>query len=796
MPTDHEPPSTARASSGPAGPLASAGASPGPLQPAGLIAFLQRTQLSCTQGYDVVSIVAADRVNELFGQEYVTRAAAGEAFAPVSGRVAIGGNQYATFSGLVLGQPLISFSPGAQPQEANLRVEFLSGTVTTEQVENEITTVLSAQHVTPGSGFALTGVVPLVDVQGKADPNTHEVRLDITNASDFAAHMNIPGAGARTALGQFFLSLMQQDAGSWAYVLGSLNYSAGPSTKLVPTSFEIATQVDSADPADTGRVLLFITTAYGTAPAGRPGAMQLPNMVPAGSTTTLIVANRVLLGNMVRDVLKASLAPLGGTISVTSANPAIPGSLYAVTVEGSSANLGRVSYGPTISGGYYLTYSSGTPDPGNSIDVLPSDVVVPLSGLAVAAGGAGLNTTAQLRWNQPWAVKQVLIKNPPASPPAGAGTIPMTVSLSGQQTATIDADGTVSFGHPPPVTISFQEDTNFWDELWKGTDAGTVVARTIQTNFQGQLQQILSLQLPAVRTFAVNNLLFPSDHNIKFSSAYVPGDLVTFGDLATSAIIMAPLYATLAPGQTYRFSASAPGGSAVHWTLGIDGAGSITADGTYQAPDVIPSTTHDVVTAWTTVGGQRQTASAVVTLVPAGLSISPDYAVIAPGGAPQQFVATAAGEAAGIHWSLVGQDVPGTLVDGLYTPPAQLKDMQAVTVRATRASDGLTADALLILTPFSPQGVQVNPPVLASPLAAGKSQQFTATGAGSAPATATWSVLPAIGAISNGLYTAPANVTAPTTVAVVATVYPNYVFGLATLQIAPNPPPPARISPP
>ena len=372
----------------------------------------------------MVSIVAADRVNELFGQEYVTRAAAGEAFAPVSGRVAIGGNQYATFSGLVLGQPLISFSPGAQPQEANLRVEFLSGTVTTEQVENEITTVLSAQHVTPGSGFALTGVVPLVDVQGKADPNTHEVRLDITNASDFAAHMNIPGAGARTALGQFFLSLMQQDAGSWAYVLGSLNYSAGPSTKLVPTSFEIATQVDSADPADTGRVLLFITTAYGTAPAGLPGAMQLPNMVPAGSTTTLIVANRVLLGNMVRDVLKASLAPLGGTISVTSANPAIPGSLYAVTVEGSSANLGRVSYGPTISGGYYLTYSSGTPDPGNSIDVLPSDVVVPLSGLAVAAGGAGLNTTAQLRWNQPWAVKQVLIKNPPAVPPLAPARYP------------------------------------------------------------------------------------------------------------------------------------------------------------------------------------------------------------------------------------------------------------------------------------------------------------------------------------------------------------------------------------
>ena len=74
--------------------------------------------------------------------------------------------------------------------------------------------------------------------------------------------------------------------------------------------------------------------------------------------------------------------------------------------------------------------------------------------------------------------------------------------------------------------------------------------------------------------------------------------------------------------------------------------------------------------------------------------------------------------------------------------------------------------------------------MLASPLAAGKSQQFTAT-----PAGAKWSVLPAIGTITpGGLYTAPANVATTTTVAVVATVYPPYVFGLATLQVAPNPP--------
>ncbi len=779
MPTDNDPiTAAARASTGP--PAPGPGSSPGPMPPADLIAFLQSTPRSCTQGYDVVSILAADRVNELFAQEYVDRASAGEAFPPVSGRVAVSGNQYASFSGLTLGQPLISFSPGAGPQDADLRIEFLSGTVTTEQVVNGVTTVLSTQHVQPGSGFALTGVVPLVDVKGEADPNTHQVRLDITNASDFAAHMNIPGAAARTALGQYFLSLMQQQASSWAYVLGSLDYSAGPAMKLVPTSFEIATQVDSADPADTGRVMLFITTAYGSAPAGHPEEMPLPNMVPAGSSTTLIVANRVLLGGLVRDAMQARLAQFGATASARPADPTTPGSLYTVTTEDGSINLGPVKCGPGTWGVdvYYSGSASGT---GTGLPVRPSDVVVPLSGIAVAAGEGGLNTTAHLAWSQPWADEFLVGKYANAI----SGTMAMTASMTGQQAPTVDASGTVDFGSPPPVSVSFQADSKFW----QGNSA-QVAGADIQSSTQALLQPILSIQLPAVQTFAVNNLLFPADHNIHFSSAHVPGDLVTFGDLAASAITVTPLYVTLAPGQACQFSASNPGGSAVHWSLRQYPEGKIDASGNYQAPDDVPVTTHDVVNAWTTVGGTRQSASAVVTLVPAGLSVSPDYAVMVAGAAPQQFIASAAGQTpADISWSLVGPAGSGTITGGLYTPPAQLSDMQAVTVRATRGSDAATADALLILTPGPPEGVQVKPPALTSPLAAGQSQQFTATAPNGSPLTnVTWLVLPEIGTIKDGLYTAPANVTTTSTVTVVAGLSLPYVYGLAPLQVAPNPP--------
>ena len=245
----------------------------------------------------------------------------------------------------------------------------------------------------------------------------------------------------------------------------------------------------------------------------------------------------------------------------------------------------------------------------------------------------------------------------------------------------------------------------------------------------------------------------------------------------------------------------------MHWNLRTSDAGTIKADGTYTAPDTISDPPHEVVTARATVGGKQQTASAVVSLVPPGLSVSSDYVVMTTGAAAQQFVASTAGQlAAGVHWSLVGPTGSGAITaDGLYTPPGRLPTWQAVTVRATSA-DGVTADALLIVTPTSPQGVQVGPPVPAGPLAAGKSAQFTAADADSAnanPVQTAWSVLPAIGTItpispsggksSTCRYTAPTAVTAATTVAIIADAYGPYAFGLAPLQIVPNQPPPGPV---
>jgi hypothetical protein len=794
-----------RASSGAAGARAAAAASPGPLQPGVLIAAMQRTQSSWTQGYDVVSILAADRVNELFAQQYVIWAAADAGFAPVNGKAQIAGNLEAVFTDVRLGPPLISFSPGAaEPQDADLRVEFMSGTVTIQQVQNDVTTILSTQHVTLGSGFALTGVVPLADVQGENDPKTHEVRLDVANACDFAAHLNISGDAARTALGKYFLGLMQKDAGSWAYVLGSLNYSSSTSMKLVPFSFKIATQVDAANPADKGRVLLFITTAYSAAaPPGQPAAMELLNMVPAQFTSTLIVANRVLVAGMVLDSVLTQLASAQATALAKPVDPDMPEPLYAATVTGGSINLGTFTIQPTWYSGVYHTARTSSSQSG--LPITPEDVVVPLAGIALSAGGTGgstgLNTTAQLSWPQSW-TKPVGVGTKQG---ATGGLLSMTLGMSGLQVATVDpADGTTfRFGSPPPASVSFTPEGVAWyDSSQTATAAGGAIADKVQP----LLQKGLSIQLPDVKTFAVDNLLFPG-HNIQFSSANVPGDLVAFGDLAASAITVAPLYATLTPGQTCKFSAIGAGGSAVHWSVRDGDAGRIEADGTYTAPDTISDPPHEVVTAKASVGGTPQTASAVVTLVPPGLSVSPDYAVITTDAAAQQFVASAAGQlAAGVHWSLVGPPSSGTITaDGLYTPPGRLQAWQAVTVRATSA-DGVTADALLIVTPNSPQGVRVGPPVPAGPLAAGKSAQLTAADGDSAnanPLSAAWSVLPAIGTVtpispsggksSTCRYTAPATVTTATTVAVIADVYSTYAFGLAPLRIVPSQPPPGPV---
>jgi hypothetical protein len=164
--------------------------------------------------------------------------------------------------------------------------------------------------------------------------------------------------------------------------------------------------------------------------------------------------------------------------------------------------------------------------------------------------------------------------------------------------------------------------------------------------------------------------------------------------------------------------------------------------------------------------------------------ISPISASVALG-QTQQFVASVTGAtSSAVTWSVSGvnggNSSVGTISSaGLYTAPGTLPNPATITVTAASASSPQSsASAIVTVT----DGLQVSVAPTAASVPAEGAQTFTATvsGAGSSPATVTWSVNGITGGNStfgiitaNGndsaIYTAPASIPNPATLTVSAT---------------------------
>jgi hypothetical protein len=131
----------------------------------------------------------------------------------------------------------------------------------------------------------------------------------------------------------------------------------------------------------------------------------------------------------------------------------------------------------------------------------------------------------------------------------------------------------------------------------------------------------------------------------------------------------------------------------------------------------------------------------------------------------QQFTVTLTGTInTAVTWSL--NPAIGTINSyGQYTAPAMISSAQAVTVTATSVADTTqSASATVNLVPVS---ISLTPTT--ATLTASQTQQFTPTVTGAGNGAVTWSLSPAVGTISNGLYTAPAQISSSQSVTIIAT---------------------------
>ncbi len=194
------------------------------------------------------------------------------------------------------------------------------------------------------------------------------------------------------------------------------------------------------------------------------------------------------------------------------------------------------------------------------------------------------------------------------------------------------------------------------------------------------------------------------------------------------------------------------------------------------------------VSATVPVDGQlkRQTSLALIYLVPDDMQVSPVYCVMTGNAAAQTFVAAEVGSSdlENLTWSWkpeVGSLTPA----GVYTPPAEVDDLQVVLITATSKS-GRSGQALVGLLPELPSRIAITPAWVS--LSPGQHQQFSAKVVSRAGTAVTWSLLPDVGHIDpkTGAYDPPDSVDRVQPVMVVAKLDADTdVFGVAPILLTP-----------
>lgn len=153
--------------------------------------------------------------------------------------------------------------------------------------------------------------------------------------------------------------------------------------------------------------------------------------------------------------------------------------------------------------------------------------------------------------------------------------------------------------------------------------------------------------------------------------------------------------------------------------------------------------------------------------VPASIMLSPAYTEI-QAGESVTFAAVLQGTMSpGVQWSL--NPSIGTLVNGVYTAPLVVSGDSQVTITASSITNpSLSATAtVLIFQAVTPVSVSLR--AAATSISAGQSVNLTASVTGTTNTGVTWLLTPNIGTINNGVYTAPANLSAQQQVVVTAT---------------------------
>ena len=288
---------------------------------------------------------------------------------------------------------------------------------------------------------------------------------------------------------------------------------------LQPKNFHFFTQ-QKAD-SDESCLVLFIQTN------GQEGKIAPLAQYPlsADISATLVISDAVVFAGVVPLVPCAGLSASGHQEEDARWSTVLSGTIDA-GLAGDTEEPGFVGYSTDQYGNY-------------------APILVPVNGLKVLVEQGNIASDWSTSWRQYY-----------LSPIRWPCHLDMTASFSMSGAPQVDPDTcVVSFKGTPELKVTGGDDF---------LSACNITPLQITDAISGSLQPLASLQLMQLDTFALANLVFPSGHKVRLTSAKLPQDLILQGTMVVPLTVQ-PDRVSLTPGATEQFSIA--GGESVSWAV-------------------------------------------------------------------------------------------------------------------------------------------------------------------------------------------------------------------------------------
>jgi len=601
------------------------------------------SDISATNGWDIVMAYNRDLINELLYDQYVWKVANGDDYTPFSYEDSTFG---LNFDNILIGPPLVSFEDSTMVDSAmTVRMNFYGGNIIRTDSDGQ---VIQWERVFPGGEYALKFHVELNYGDGIVS-DISDVSINIEEST----LLEVEGLGDLPAeVLDVFRTFIKSKKMSYLIC----QFINATSDSMYPKSFIIRTQrhpdaeVGSLFYTD-GAVLFYIETNYGG--KGLLPSDNQPWIIPIGNKTAMLLSEELLFGTLLKSEFMNKISDLEMSINNSGDGT------YELKLT-----KGYISTENVITGyddSYLVVHRISSCDDNGNIRVAHldmSDFVLKRA----TSNNELIGQFSSLLFNETFSVYDGHYNHVVNESLEHSGYYSLIFS--------VDAHG-VAINGKADFLVSLPDGGN-WS--WKG---GGLEQFTLEVN--DYFNNSNPFYLNQIKDFYARNVIFPLQKTLNFDEVTVINGLELYGNMAISpdALNITPHDGVVAAGQTLKFSIEQSSGEVVSdviWSVDSTGEdiGSIDPQGEYSAPETggIVRNRNVIITAQDSSG---RTGKVLLTLLTSRFEAETSFILIREEDAQPTYnlKALIPGSNIGTYW-YIRSDLadPGSVdVDGTYTPP-------------------------------------------------------------------------------------------------------------------------------